>query len=158
MAVKPRPGRKRVLILCTGNSCRSQMAAAWINHLLGDDWEALSAGTAPATRVHPLAVRVMAEVGVDISDHVPQHVERFVGQPWDLVVTVCDSAAEACPTFPGRVARMHVSFTDPAAATGTAPEQLAVFRRVRDEIRERLLPAIQDKAQSAQTVDGRGDS
>ena len=135
--------RKRVLILCTGNSCRSQMAEAWVNHVLGDRWEAHSAGTSPAKRVHPLAVRVMAEVGIDISGRVPQHVDGVVHEPWDLVVTVCDSARETCPNFPGRVERAHVSFFDPALATGTEEERLAAFRRVRDDIRTRLLPILQ---------------
>lgn len=134
--------RKRVLVLCTGNSCRSQMAQGWIDHLLGDRWESRSAGTAPASRVHPLAVRAMAEVGVDISGNQPEHVGVHLHQPWDLVVTVCDSAKEACPVFPGRVSRLHLSFEDPAAADGTDDEKMAVFRRVRDEIRERLLPEL----------------
>jgi arsenate reductase (thioredoxin) len=136
---------KRVLILCTGNSCRSQIAEAWVNQLLGDHWEAQSAGTSPAERVHPLAVRVMAEVGIDISGRVPQRVDRFVREPWDLVVTVCDSAKESCPSFPGRVRRMHVSFPDPAAAIGTEEQRLAVFRGVRDDIRDRLLAAIRER-------------
>jgi arsenate reductase (thioredoxin) len=140
---KPLTGSKRVLILCTGNSCRSQMAEGWVNSLLKERWEAHSAGTSPAERAHPLAVRVMAEVGIDISGHVPQHVDRFVREPWDLVVTVCDSAKETCPNFPGRVEKRHVSFFDPALAEGTEQERLAVFRRVRDEIRERLLPILQ---------------
>jgi arsenate reductase (thioredoxin) len=138
--------RKRVLILCTGNSCRSQMAEGLVNHLLGDRWEAHSAGTSPAERVHPLAVRVMTEVGINLSGHVPQHVDRFVREPWDLVVTVCDSANETCPNFPGRVEKRHVSFLDPALAEGREEERLAVFRRVRDEIRERLIPAIEGSA------------
>jgi len=138
--------RKRVLILCTGNSCRSQMAAGWVNHLLGDRWEARSAGTSPAERVHPLAVRAMAEVGIDVSRHVPQHVDRFVREPWDLVITVCDSARETCPNFPGRVRRTHVSFEDPALSRGTDDERLVVFRRIRDEIRTRLIPTIDPQA------------
>jgi len=141
MDVKPHTGHKRVLILRTGNSCRSQMAEAWVNHLLKDRWEARSAGTSPAECVHPLAVRVMAEVAIDISGQVPQRVE-----PWDLVVTVCDSAAETCPAFPGRVERLHVSFPDPAGATGNEDERLAVFRRVRDDIRDRLLTALRERA------------
>ena len=138
--------RKRVLILCTGNSCRSQMAAGWVNHLLGDRWEARSAGTSPAERVHPLAVRAMAEVGIDLSRRVPQHVDRFVREPWDLVITVCDSARETCPNFPGRVRRTHVSFEDPALSRGTDDERLLVFRRIRDEIRTRLIPMIDSQA------------
>ena len=145
MNEKPLTGPRRVLILCTGNSCRSQMAEGWVNHSLKDGWEARSAGTFPAERVHPLAVRVMAEVGIDISGNAPQQVSLLVGEPWDLVVTVCDSAAETCPAFPGRVERIHVSFPDPAAAPGTEEERLPVFRRVRDDIRDRLLPAIRER-------------
>ena len=135
-------GKKRVLVLCTGNSCRSQMAEGFVNHLLGAEWEARSAGTAPAARVHPLAVRAMAEVGIDIAGGKPEHVSVYLDQPWDLVVTVCDSAQEACPTFPRPVPKLHISFFDPATAEGTDEERMAVFRRVRDEIRKRLLPAI----------------
>ena len=134
--------KKRVLVLCTGNSCRSQMAEGWINHLLGGEWEARSAGTAPAARVHPLAVRAMAEVGVDISAGTPEHVGVYLDQRWDLVVTVCDSARESCPVFPRSVAKAHVSFSDPATAEGTDGERMTIFRRVRDEIRDRLLPEI----------------
>ena len=118
------------------------MAEGWISHLLGERWLAQSAGTAPAERVHPLAVRAMAEVGIDISAAVPQHVDERLADPWDLVVTVCDSAYETCPVFPGRVERLHVSFSDPASAEGTEAERMTVFRRVRDEIREQLLPVI----------------
>ena len=129
--------KKRVLVLCTGNSCRSQMAEGWVNHLLGDQWEARSAGTAPAARIHPLAVRAMAEVGVDIAGGKPEHVRVYLDQPWDLVVTVCDSAKETCPVFIGQVKhRLHLGFQDPADATGTDDEVAAVFRRVRDEIKE----------------------
>jgi arsenate reductase len=137
--------RRRVLVLCTGNSCRSQMAEGWINHLLEGQWEARSAGTAPAATVHPLAVRAMAEVGVDIGRARPQHVELCLDQPWDLVVTVCDSAQETCPAFPRPVARIHVPFFDPAAAEGSDEERMGVFRRVRDEIRERLVPAVRSR-------------
>jgi arsenate reductase len=138
-------GKKRVLVLCTGNSCRSQMAEGFINHLLGDAWEARSAGTAPAARVHPLAVRAMAEAGVDVSRGVPEHVRAYLSDPWDLVVTVCDSAQEACPTFPRPVPKIHVPFLDPALAEGTDDEKMAVFRRVRDEIRERLVVELKSR-------------
>ena len=138
--------RKRVLVLCTGNSCRSQMAEGWINHLLGAEWEARSAGTAPAARVHPLAVRAMAEVEIDISSGTPRHVSVYLDQPWDLVVTVCDSAQEACPTFPRPVAKAHISFFDPAAAEGTDEKKMTAFRRVRDEIRARLVPEVRSRA------------
>lgn len=134
--------KRRVLVLCTGNSCRSQMAAGWINHDLGDRWEARSAGTRPAEFVHPLAVRAMAEAGVDIAAARPGHVNAHLGQDWDLVVTVCDSARESCPVFPRPAPKLHLSFFDPAQAEGTDEERMAVFRRVRDQIRERLLPQI----------------
>ncbi len=134
--------KKRVLVLCTGNSCRSQMAEGWINHLLGERWEARSAGTAPAARVHPLAVRAMAEAGVDISGGKPERAGDYLDEPWDLVVTVCDSAKETCPVFPRPVPKVHISFYDPAAAEGTENEKMAVFRRVRDEIRDRLVPEV----------------
>ena len=136
-------GKKRVLILCTGNSCRSQMAEGWINGLLGDRWEARSAGTRPSERVHPMAVRVMAEVGIDISGGRPEQVGAHLDEDWDLVVTVCDSARESCPIFPKPVEQIHVSFEDPAEAGGTEQQRLGFFRRIRDEIRERLLPEIE---------------
>ena len=131
--------RKRVLVLCTGNSCRSQMAEGWIRAERGDCWEVTSAGTKPAERVHPLAVHVMAEAGVDISLATPRLVDEFLGQSWDLVITVCDSARETCPVFPGPVEMLHVSFSDPADATGNTEEKTRVFREVRDSIRKRLL-------------------
>jgi len=134
--------RKKVLILCTGNSCRSQMAEGLINHELGDTWLARSAGTYPAERVHPLAVRAMAEVGVDIRGGVPENVDRYLDQPWDLVITVCDSAKETCPVFPGAVEQIHISFSDPADTEGRDDERMAVFRSVRDAIHERLLPVV----------------
>lgn len=134
--------RKRVLVLCTGNSCRSQMAEGFVNHLLGAEWEVRSAGTAPAARIHPLAVRAMAEVGVDIAAGMPEPVSVYLDEPWDLVVTVCDSAQEACPTFPRPAPKLHISFFDPAVAEGTDDEKMSVFRRVRDEIRDRLIPQV----------------
>ncbi len=135
--------KQRVLILCTGNSCRSQMAEGWIDHELGETWEARSAGTNPAGNVHPLAVTVMAEAGVDISGCVPEHVDTYLAQAWDLVITVCDSAHETCPVFPSPVETLHVSFPDPADAEGTREEQIEIFRAVRDAIRQRLLPKIE---------------
>jgi len=136
-------GLRRVLILCTGNSCRSQMAEGWVNHLLGDRWEARSAGTRPAAAVHPLAIRAMAEVGVDISGGKPEHVSAYLDQHWDLVITVCDSAKESCPLFPRPVEQIHISFPDPAEAAGSEDERLAVFRAVRDDIRARLLAKME---------------
>ncbi len=136
---------KRVLILCTGNSCRSQMAEGFVKARLADGWDARSAGTKPAERVHPLAVRVMQEAGIDISHGRPDHVDAYVRERWDLVVTVCDAAHETCPLFPRPAERLHVCFDDPASATGSEEERLAVFRRVRDEIRERLLPELEKR-------------
>jgi arsenate reductase len=134
--------KKRVLIVCTGNSCRSQMAEAWVRHDLGDRWEVESAGTHPAGSVAPLAVQAMAEVGVDISKASPKHWAPFLDKRWDLVVTVCDSARESCPLFPSAAEQIHVSFPDPVLATGTEDERLAVYRTVRDDIRARLVPEI----------------
>ena len=133
---------QRVLILCTGNSCRSQMAEAWVNRELGETWEARSAGTQPAEDVHPLAVRAMAEVEIDISRGRPELVDVYLSQPWDLVVTVCDSAQETCPIFPGPVETLHMSFPDPAEARGSDDEIMAVFRAVRDSIKDDLMPEI----------------
>jgi arsenate reductase len=135
--------KERVLFLCTHNSARSQMAEAWLNALSGERYEPASAGT-EATRVHPLAVRAMAEVGVDLGRHTSKALERFLDERWDWVITVCDDANEACPVFPGAAQRLHWSFNDPSRATGTDEERLAVFRRVRDEIREKLTAWLAD--------------
>lgn len=132
----------KVLILCTGNSCRSQMAEGWLRHLLADKVEVASAGTHPASCVHPLAVKVMAEVGVDISHHQPKGVGTLGDREWDLVVTVCDSAKEECPYFAGAREQLHISFPDPVAAVGTEEERLSVYRKVRDDIRQRLVPEV----------------
>lgn len=143
--LRPPGRRRRLLVLCTGNTCRSQMAAGWVDHLLGARWEARSAGTRPGQRVNPLAVRAMAEVGVDISAAVPRSVESALDESWDLVVTVCDAARESCPLFPRPVETLHVGFPDPADATGSEAEQLEVYRRVRDVIRERLVPLVAER-------------
>ncbi len=131
--------KRRVLFLCTGNSARSQMAEALTNHFLGATWEAHSAGTVPAAAVHPLAVRVLAELGLDIRAQRPKPVEVFRGQDFDQVITLCDSAAAQCPFWLGRGRQVHIGFPDPAAATGTEEERVAVFRQVRDAIREEVL-------------------
>jgi arsenate reductase len=128
---------KRVLILCTHNSSRSQMAEGLLRAAGGGDIEVESAGT-EATRVHPLAIKAMAERGLDITGHTSKTLDRFVDQPWDDVITVCDSANETCPVFPKAGRRIHWSFEDPSKATGTEDARLAVFRRVRDEIDARL--------------------
>lgn len=133
----------RVLILCTGNSCRSQMAEGWVRHLLGDRVEVASAGTRPAGYVHPLAIRVMAEVGVIISRQHSKSVAQFANEPWDLVITVCDSAREECPYFPGGKEQIHISFPDPALVGGPRHVQEEAYRTVRDAIRERLIPEIE---------------
>jgi len=129
--------KKRVLILCTGNSARSQMAEGWLRSLGGGRFEVYSAGTRPST-VRPEAVEAMREVGVDIASHRTKSVEEFAGREFDYVITVCDNARESCPVFPGKTERIHWGFDDPAAVEGGWDERLAAFRRVRDEIGERL--------------------
>lgn len=132
--------KKRVLVLCTGNSCRSQMSEGWLRHLLGDRVEVFSAGTI-ASFVHPRAIQVMGEAGVDISSHTSKSVESLKGMPFDLVVTVCDSAREACPVLPGAKRMVHHAFVDPVYA-GMGDDALPAFRRVRDEIRAVLVPLV----------------
>ena len=122
--------KHRVLILCTGNSARSQMAEGILRHMAGDRYEVFSAGTRPAG-LNPLAVEVMREIGIDISGQRSKSVDQFVGQPFDYVITVCDNAKESCPIFPGPGQRIHQSFEDPAAHPG---EQGAAFRKVRDQM------------------------
>ena len=128
----------RVLVLCTGNSARSQMAEGWLRRLGEGRVEAFSAGTHPAPAVNPLAVQVMGEVGIDLSGQRPKSVEGFLGQPLDYVITVCDDAAEVCPIFPGPVQRIHWSFPDPAKVQGDEATRLSAFQQVRDGLRERL--------------------
>jgi arsenate reductase len=135
--------KKRVLFLCTGNSCRSQMAEGLVNHLVGKRWEAYSAGTEPAGYVHPLAVDAMSELGIDISAGRSKSVDEFAEVDFDLIITVCDDAAESCPLWLGAGRKMHLGFVDPAQATGTRAEQLTVFRQVRDEIRQRVLEYLE---------------
>ncbi len=129
--------KPRVLFLCTHNSARSQMAEGVLRNLDEDRFEVHSAGT-EATRVRPLAVRAMDEIGIDISGQESKTLERYLGEPFDYVITVCDEANEACPFFPGAKNRLHWSFRDPSRATGSDEERLEVFREVRDEIRERI--------------------
>lgn len=129
--------KQRVLILCTGNSARSQMAEGWLHHLAGDRFEVASAGTHPSS-VNPLAIEAMRERGVDISAHRSKSVQEFVSQPFDYVITVCDDAAEACPVFPGPAQRIHWSFPDPAAVQGSHDERLAAFQQVRDALETHL--------------------
>jgi arsenate reductase (thioredoxin) len=129
--------RMRVLFLCTHNSARSQMAEGLLRNLAADRFEAFSAGT-EATRVRPEAISVMAEIGVDISAQESETLEHYLGEPLDLVITVCDDANESCPVFPGASARLHWSFPDPSKATGGYEERQHMFRNVRDEIRARI--------------------
>ena len=129
--------RQRVLFLCTHNSARSQMAEGLLRHLGGDRFEVFSAGT-EATRVRPLAIRAMAELGIDIADQESKTLDRYLQDRFDKVITVCDQANETCPVFFGVKERLHWSFPDPSAATGTDAEQLAVYRAVRDAIRARI--------------------
>jgi arsenate reductase len=127
--------KRRVLILCTGNSCRSQMAEAFLRTAAGDLLEVHSAGSRPAGHVHPKAIRVMREIGIDISGHRSKPLSEFLHTPVHTVITVCSQADQDCPIFPGQVHRHRWPFDDPAKAAGTDEEVLAVFRRVRDEIR-----------------------
>jgi arsenate reductase len=129
---------KRVLILCTGNSCRSQMAEALWEALGEGAWHASSAGSKPSGYVHPLAIAAMRELGIDIAAGVSKSMEQFAGEKFDLVVTVCDNARESCPAFPGGKQTLHWPFDDPADAAGTDEEKMVVFRRVRDEIKEQI--------------------
>ncbi len=129
--------KKRVLFLCTHNSCRSQMAEGLVNHYLGDRFESLSAGT-EATRVNPLAIRVLAELDIDISKHYSKTIDEFAGQQFDHVITLCGSANEQCPLFFGGVRRVQIDFDDPSRLSGSEEDVLPEFRRVRDEIGKKL--------------------
>ena len=134
--------QKKVLILCTGNSCRSQMAEAIINHDLGGQWQAFSAGTQPAGYVHPLALRALEEIGIQHTGE-SKSTDRFRGMDFDAVITVCDDAAENCPVWLGQGKRVHIGFPDPAKAEGSEEEKLPVFREVRDDIRQRISTFLQ---------------
>lgn len=124
-----------ILILCTGNSCRSHLAEGILRAALGDHARVASAGSNPAGYVHPLAIRAMAEIGIEIGTHTSKHLDEFLDEEVETVITVCGNADQACPIFPGQVNRHHWGFDDPAHASGTEEEQMQVFRRVRDEIR-----------------------
>ena len=139
--------RKRVLILCTGNSARSQMAEGILRHMAGDDFGVASAGVAPS-HVRPEAIKVMGELGIDISGHHSKSVEEFAGQEFDYVITVCDNANEQCPVFPGKTERIHWSFEDPAAVQGSEGERLAAFRRIRDQIHGRIMVFLNESVKT----------
>jgi len=133
----PELGKKRVLFICTHNSARSQMAEGLLRHLAGDRFDVYSAGTQPSA-VNPLAVKVMAEAGIDISKHRSKSLAEFIGQAFDAVITVCDSAKESCPVFPGGTQRIHWSLPDPSAAEGSEMDRLLIFREVRNALHQRL--------------------
>ena len=137
--------KKRLLVLCTGNSARSQMGEGLFRAEGGDAFEVFSAGTKPSV-VRPEAIEVMKEIGIDISGHRSKPVDEFAGRSFDFVVTVCDNARDACPVFPGGTARIHWSFEDPAALIGNETERLAEFRRIRDQIRGRVKEFLREQA------------
>jgi arsenate reductase len=141
--VPEQQARRKVLFLCTHNSARSQMAEGLLRHLAGDRFEVMSAGT-EATSVRPEATRAMAELGVDISGQSSKALERYLGETFDYVVTVCDDANETCPVFPGAKNRLHWSFRDPSRAEGSEEERLWVFRTVRDDIQDRIRKEFLD--------------
>jgi arsenate reductase (thioredoxin) len=134
----------RILILCTGNSARSQMAEGLLRHQMGNSCEVFSAGTRP-TRVRPEAIAVMREAGINISGHRSKSVDEFAGQDFDYVITVCDNARESCPVFPARTQRIHWSIQDPAAIEGGEEERLNAFRRARNELQERLRTFVREQ-------------
>lgn len=133
---------KRVLFICTGNSARSQMAEGLLRHLGNGEYEVASAGTKPS-RVNTFAIKAMAEKGIDISRHTSDHVDKYMGQEFDFVITVCDNAKETCPYFPTTKTRLHWSFGDPAAAAGSDEKILAEFRRIRDQIEAQIKKFLQ---------------
>ncbi len=130
--------KRRVLILCTGNSARSQMAEGLVNHLRGEQWEAFSAGTRPTGYVHPDAITALAEIGIDVSGARSKSLDEFRGKSFDAVITVCDDAAQECPVWLGQGRHKHIGFPDPARGT------LEDFRQVRDGIKERILPFLDE--------------
>jgi arsenate reductase len=137
--------KKKILVLCTGNSCRSQMAEGFLKSF-DNELEVYSAGTNPSKQVHPKAIQVMNEVGIDLSKNYPKMVDQFLNDSFDYVITVCDNAKETCPVFVGKVTnRLHMGFEDPAEATGTEEEILSEFRRIRDEIKKDFYEFYQNE-------------
>jgi arsenate reductase len=135
----------KILILCTGNSCRSQMAEGILRNM-DPRLEVFSAGTRPEKNVNPNAIEVMEEIGIDISSHLPKNADQFISHSFDCVITVCDNARESCPVFTGKVKhRLHIGFEDPAAARGTHDEVIQIYRKVRDQIREALEKIFYEK-------------
>ncbi len=134
---------KKILILCTGNSCRSQMAEGFLKSF-DSQLEVYSAGTNPSKQIHPKAIQVMKEVGIDLSKNYPKTVDKFLNESFDFVITVCDNAKETCPVFIGKVGKqLHIGFEDPAEAVGTEEEIFNTFRRIRDEIKEEFKKFVQ---------------
>jgi len=134
--------KRRVLFLCTGNSCRSQMAEAIVNAQLSDDWQAFSAGNQPTGFIHPFTIRVLAEIGI-LHEGRSKSADEFRNQPFDVVITVCDDASESCPLWLGKAIRIHIGFPDPAKATGSEEEIMKVFRKVRDNMVSQMLELLQ---------------
>ncbi|MEP7236158.1 MAG: arsenate reductase ArsC [Ignavibacteriota bacterium] len=132
------PDKKRILFLCTGNSCRSQMAEGLMNKLGGNRFIAFSAGTNPAREVHPLAIETMREMGIDISQNKPKVLDVYLNENWDIIITVCDNAKESCPAFPGQKIGAHWGFEDPAEFQGTAEAKSFFFRKIAVEIDRRI--------------------
>ena len=139
---------KLVLILCTGNSCRSQMAEALWESLGSGEWQSESAGSTPSGYVHPLAIRAMRELGIDLSAHTSKSLDQFQDQSFELVITVCDNAKESCPVFSGAKETLHWPFDDPADAIGTDDEKMVTFRRVRDEIKAKIQTYLNENGRS----------
>lgn len=136
----------KILVVCTGNRCRSQMAHGILQGL-DPTMKVCSAGTRPAAEVHPLGIKVMQEIGIDISQHYPKSIEQYIGEQWDYVITVCGGAKESCPVFTGKVGhRLHIGFDDPDAFKGTEEEILPEFRRVRDDIKEKMTELVKQIA------------
>jgi arsenate reductase len=146
-----------ILILCTGNSCRSHLAEGILRAAAGDILDVQSAGSKPAGYVHPLAIQVMKEIGMDLSGHRSKHLDEFRARPVETVITVCGNADQVCPVFPGQVNRHHWGFLDPAHAQGTEEEKLAVFRRVRDEIKRVFEAYAAGRRDQAKACDSRKD-
>lgn len=138
--------KRRALIVCTGNACRSQMAEGLMRHLAGPQWEICSAGSMPAGYVHRYAIAAMAEIGIDIASHLSKGVTEFVGQEFDYLITVCDSAVESCPVLPGAKTTLHWPLDDPAAMLGNEEAGMAVARRVRDDLKRRLAELLNEDA------------
>jgi arsenate reductase (thioredoxin) len=134
---------KRVLVICTGNASRSQLAEGMINHFLEGRWRAFSAGSHPSGYVHPLALAALRELGIDPSGQTSKSLEQFIGQPFDVVITVCDNAAKVCPFWPGQGTVIHLPLPDPGDVEGTPAERLAAFREVRELIRTQLFPLLE---------------